>query len=634
LNIKIPKYIGITKSGAKIELHEDAVTQGFADFGKRGKGKSNLLGCMLEIFASRKQSFVVLDPPDAHWGIRFAADKNGKPCGPSGFDVLIVGGEHGDVPLDPHGGRELAQIIVEGDISAVICMKSLGYTEQQRFCADFGEELFKLNRTPRHIAFEEAHNFLPQSLKFDEQKRVLYAMQKIISEGRGSGLGFTLASQRPATVNKDALEMVDNFFALGMIGPNDLDQVERWFEHHVGGRAKKERAAQLEEIIRDIAGMGPGDCWLLSPDWREEIVKFHVRLRVTYHAGRTPKPGERPVNVKKFTMTDAVEKLKKLFAAKKQARQVEIQDLTQAKKTIRDLEKQLRTRSAEVKVETKTITVVDQKAIERAVREHDTKWRAHFQLCARRMSVASVAFGQIENQAIKAGKQLLEPLPPPDTPKFLAGNPTKGAGVQKMKPSGVGESPTRTQVVQPRQNKYVQYRPELTGLVNRPPPSNDGDLPNTLKKILKAIAEFHLLGVRAPSRSMVASWCKVKKTTGTFKNNLSMLRTRGLIENGENDTVSLTAIGLHEAGAVEPSATTRELLERAIKVFGGSAGKILTIIHSARGNHVGREDIAQQLGISSTTGTFKNNLSILRTAGMIEDGPNKTFRIADWMFID
>ena len=75
MSIEIPQFIGTTEGGKHLRLHKDAVTQGFAILGKRGKGKSNLLGCMLEIFAQRKQSFVVLDPPDAHWGIRFAADR-------------------------------------------------------------------------------------------------------------------------------------------------------------------------------------------------------------------------------------------------------------------------------------------------------------------------------------------------------------------------------------------------------------------------------------------------------------------------------------------------------------------------------------------------------------------------------
>jgi hypothetical protein len=163
--IKIPNYLG--KSGKKkIKLHADAVGQGFAILGKRGKGKSILAADMMEIFASRGQSFVVLDPPDAHWGIRYKTDADGKPTGPSGLEVLLVGGEHGDVPLDVRGGKDLANTIVDGDISAVISMKALGFTERQRFCADFAEELFRINKTPRHIFFEEAPNFTPQILKF------------------------------------------------------------------------------------------------------------------------------------------------------------------------------------------------------------------------------------------------------------------------------------------------------------------------------------------------------------------------------------------------------------------------------------------------------------------------------------
>lgn len=373
-HVLIPEYLGVTEGGQRLALPRDAVTQGFNVLGKRGKGKTMMIGCMLETFAIRKQPFVVLDPPDANWGIRFAADSEGRACGPSGFDVLLIGGDHGDVPLDATAGREIARIIVDGNISAVISMRALNYTAQQRFCADFGEELFLLNRTPRHVVFEEAQNLTPQQLKFEEQKRVLYAMTKIVAEGRGLGLGFTIASQRPAKISKDVLEEADNFLALGMIGPRDLDQVTDWFKHHVS-----RDTAKLNAIIDDIAKLKPGDCWLLSPDWLKEIVKMHVRLRVTYHAGRTPKPGEAAVRVEKFSVTEAVEKLKTLFSQKKVAVHQDAQNLKEANAEIRRLRSELRKGPAPVAAPAPAgpkITARDlERAVERATREEAARWR-------------------------------------------------------------------------------------------------------------------------------------------------------------------------------------------------------------------------------------------------------------------
>jgi len=361
VSIHIPHFIGTTESGNKIELQKDAATQGFAVLGKRGRGKSNLAGCMIEIFAAEQVPFVVFDPPGAHWGIRFEAGENGQPIGPSGFDVLLIGGDNADIQLEQTDAKELANIIVDSNLSVVINMKAMTYTAQQRYYADFSEELFRINRTVRHLFFEESQNFAPQMLKFDEQKRALYATEKLIDEGRGIGLGFTLISQRPAAVNKSVLTQTDNFLALGMFAPQDIDQVEDWFKHHVRGDKEK-----LREIVDEIAGMQRGECWLLSPDWKGTMVKFHVRERVTYHAGRTPKPGERTVNVSKFSVTEAVEKLKKAFTTKQVARHKEAQDLGEANKRIRELEKQLRA-SSHKSPSNEAAKQEDPKAIARAV---------------------------------------------------------------------------------------------------------------------------------------------------------------------------------------------------------------------------------------------------------------------------
>jgi len=292
---------------------------------------------------------VALDPPDAHWGIRYEADDEGKPTGPSGFDVLIIGGEHGDIPIEQTNGREAARIIVDGNISCVIEMRALGFTERQRWCADFADEIFRINRTPRHIFFEEAQNFLPQLLKFDEQKAVLYAMSRIIEEGRSSGLGFTIISQRAAKVNKDALTQIDNMIVLGMMGPQDIDQVEEWFKHHFHDKEA------LNAMIATLPKMKAGEAWALMPEHLKEPIHFQVKLRQTYHAGRTPKPGEAKVNVEKFSVSDAVKKLKDSFAERQKEQRLEIQNLNEAKKRIRELEKELQTEKKESRTKSDSV---------------------------------------------------------------------------------------------------------------------------------------------------------------------------------------------------------------------------------------------------------------------------------------
>lgn len=578
--MKVPNYIGTLENGKHLELPEDAITQGFAFMGKRGKGKSNLLGVFLEILLSRGQSFVCLDPPAAHWGIRYAAGPDGRPMGPSGFDVLIIGGAHGDIPIEQTNGREAARIIVDGDISAVVDMKAMGFSERQKWCADFAEELFKINTTPRMIAFEEAHNFLPQQLKFDEQKRVSYAMGKLIEEGRGSGLGYVIASQKTQKVNKDQLTQVDNFFALGMIGPQDIDQVEGWFKHHIRDKEK------LQDVMDDLPKMKAGECWALSPEWLGEITKFNARLRVTYHAGRTPKPGEREVNVSKFSVTDAVKKLRELFAVKQTEVRKDAATLKEANATIRRLESELRKK--DVPQGTKNVPVVDQRAIDRAVKLATKDGSETLRLTRNQLhNVQSVVGSVVEK--LKLITQLKDPVS--ITYEVSAPAPT---------------TPVR----------HADVTPPVTRPTREPAP--EGSI--TIKK--KAREMLHELSVYDPaprSRKQLGAAVALPTKGSTFTGYLSNLRLSGYIsESGE--LVSITPAGRAFIGEPRKSvATTEDMLALWRPRFKAKARLMLDYLIMNYPNFITREALAERVEIPVKGSTFTGYLSNIRLAGLLEE---------------
>jgi hypothetical protein len=599
--MRIPNHIG-TVSDKKLELPEDAVTQGFGIIGKRGKGKSNILASILEIIARRGQSFVVLDPPDAHWGIRFAAGKDGLPVGPSGFDVLLVGGEHGDVPLDPNGGVELAQVIVAGDISCVISLRGMTYTAQQRFAADFGEEIFRINRTPRFIAFEEAHNFLPQQLRFDEQKRVLHAMDRIITEGRSSGLGYAVASQRPARINKDALEEVDNLFALGMPGPNDLDQVENWFKRHVRGDK-----AKLHSILDEIASLPPGECWLLSPDWLGDLVKMRARLRVTYHAGRTPKPGERKVSLAKFSVTEAVKQLKEKFAAKQQQRSQEVADLKEAKTKIRNLENELRkVKSGLSKAPVASAPVVDKKAVQRAVAAVEGQFKAQVAMYRTYVQKLNLAVQRI----LQAAGEVSKIQSPKDVPIKLPKLEEKFHPMLGVAPPGHKFTHVAgTMVSSPARFKRAQAADVAdTG-------NGQVKLTGGAVRMLSALVQWHPRGM---SEGHLRSNAGLSRG-GTFDTYKSYLRSAGLIDKGSDGLLHATEAGIDYFSGDVPTApqSTEEVVAVWKQKLSGGACRMLDVIVQQGGEPISKEELMVAANLSKG-GTFDTYLSYLRTAHLIK----------------
>src|SRR5664279_69914 len=187
-------------------LPDSIVTETVAMLAKRGMGKSNAAVVLAEEMTAAGFQWVAIDPKGDWWGIR--SSSNGK--GP-GLSVPIFGGRHGDVPLEASAGQVMAPLIIERSLTCVLDVSLFSKTEQIRFVTDFAETLFRaISADPRplHLFLEEAEEFLPQRVDA-RSARMVGAYSKISKQGRTSGLGVTLITQRSASLNKDALSQTD-----------------------------------------------------------------------------------------------------------------------------------------------------------------------------------------------------------------------------------------------------------------------------------------------------------------------------------------------------------------------------------------------------------------------------------------
>src|ERR671937_3249497 len=95
-----------------IKIPINAATKTFAILAKRGAGKSYTGAVMAEEFFKQNIPFVVFDPIDVWWGLRLA--KDGKQ---PGLPIVVFGTEHADIPLERTMGRQIAQAIVQQNVS-------------------------------------------------------------------------------------------------------------------------------------------------------------------------------------------------------------------------------------------------------------------------------------------------------------------------------------------------------------------------------------------------------------------------------------------------------------------------------------------------------------------------------------
>ncbi len=150
-NLKISKSLSLT---------DDYVTKTAAILAQRRKGKTYSASVIAEEMVAAKIPFVALDPTGSWWGLRSSADGK-KP----GLPVVILGGQHGDLPLERGAGKFIADLVLDYPGWYVIdfSLFESGAGERQ-FATDFAERLFRRKAQPNmdfpmHLFVDEADRF-------------------------------------------------------------------------------------------------------------------------------------------------------------------------------------------------------------------------------------------------------------------------------------------------------------------------------------------------------------------------------------------------------------------------------------------------------------------------------------------
>jgi len=285
--------IGKSADGAGgFGLPLEAVTQTFGILAKRGVGKTYLALKMVEGMLAVHQQVVVVDPLGVTWGLRL--DAAGQRA--SGAELVIFGGEHGDVPLEETAGAMIAEWVVAEGHSAVLDLSLMRKAAQVRFMTDFAERLYQKNRRPLHLVLDEADAFAPQR-PMPGQQRMLGAVEDLVRRGRARGLGITLVTQRAAVLNKNVLTQVEVLVALRTVGAPDRKAMDEWVQAH--GTAE-ERAT----FMSSLASLPKGTAWFWSPGWLECFTRVAVGRRATYDSSSTPAVGGRAPALRELAPID------------------------------------------------------------------------------------------------------------------------------------------------------------------------------------------------------------------------------------------------------------------------------------------------------------------------------------------
>lgn len=276
---------------AALALPQDVVTSTLIVYGGKGMGKTNFGSVLVEECAAAGLRFAVIDPMGVWWGLRHSEDGKGP-----GIEVLILGGIHGDIPIEPTGGAVVADLVVDEDANVVVDISRRpdgtmwAIAERVRFVRDYCKRLYQRQgekRRPLLQVIDEAARFIPQVLRKDDSDvaACMGAIAVLVEEGRNVGIGVALITQRSARLNKDVAELADCMIAFRTVGPNSRRAVLDWLGEHV----EKDRIKTFDEQLR---AMPRGSAIVVSPGWLEYEGVVPMRMRQTFDSSATPKSGQ------------------------------------------------------------------------------------------------------------------------------------------------------------------------------------------------------------------------------------------------------------------------------------------------------------------------------------------------------
>jgi DNA helicase HerA-like ATPase len=143
----------------KFTLPLETVTESLAILARKRAGKSHTAKRLVEQLHKAHQRVVIIDPKGDWWGLRSSADGKGP-----GLPIVILGGEHGAVPLEAGSGELVARLIVQDRVSALLDLARFRKHEVATFRDTYLQKL-----KARELIAAGRHDVRASGVLFDER---------------------------------------------------------------------------------------------------------------------------------------------------------------------------------------------------------------------------------------------------------------------------------------------------------------------------------------------------------------------------------------------------------------------------------------------------------------------------------
>lgn len=584
----------------------DIVTERTALIGISGGGKTYAGSKLAELVHDAGAQVVIVDTVGNWWGLRL--DAGGKK---PGIQIPILGGDRGDVALDPGHGRLVAETVAETRASMILDVSEMTGGELRRFVTDFATWLLRLKKKrpgPVLVIWEECQDVVPQRV-FGEDAKMVGAVEKLVKQGRNHGVGSMLLSQQPQAVNKAVLNQAQTLFAFRTAGPHERKAIEGWIA-----------AKSIDVDLDELPSLPTGTCFCWSPFWLRTYQKIRVGKRRTFDSTKTPRYGETgataragqltPVDLEKFkaTMGQAIER----------ARAADPEVL---KKRIRDLERDLQVATVALEKASKATPPAKVERVEvPMLADKDIK------------RLERVCLGA-DAQATRLGEQLRQLR---DETKALRESIARATAARAPVASPSDDRLDR--MTRPQVEALIAPLAREAKLRTPAPAADSGDaearpmIGPAHRRILTAVAALQTAGVSAPTSEVVAWLARYSPTSRHFENLRGALRAAGLIEYPDKGRIAVTAAGARATAGVR-AATRDEIQQGAASILDASHHKLLAPLLAAYPDALTAAELADRSGYSVTSRHFENLRGKLRALSMVTYPAKGVARAADDLFL-
>ena len=574
--------------------------------GKTGAGKSSVLRWIVEQLLDQGKRVCIIDPKGDWWGIKSSAD--GKKAG---YPLVIFGDQKvhlsDSIPINARVGREVAELVASGNRPCVIGFRGWMPGDRTKFWIDFASTIFNKNTAPLVLVIDEFHNFAMQGKVLDpEAGKCLHWSNRILTEGRGSGIRVMMSSQRPQKVHKDSLTCAETLIAMRVIHKLDRDAFKDWID----GAGDQERGKM---VLNSLAEMARGEAFVWYPEGKFfERVKF-PKFR-TFDSFKSPTGDEKQHEPKGWADIDLGEVKDRLAGAIEEAKANDPKELRQQlARTKKDLDVALRTKDAP------TASLSETKEAQKEAHKYRTLLEGAMKILAEittRNFDSTVPKEQIEaaiKSAVDNAVKRVEGAIEGRKKEFEGFKKNIHAALRRMQ----AQLDTDIQVkVDVKHNEphtvTVSPRTQQTAVVPL-----SGELTNPEQRIIDAIAWMESIGTTEPEQPAVAFLAGYRYGGGAYNNPRGSLRSKGLVEYRGNK-IALTDSGRQLANQQEHSLTTEELQKRVMDRLPTPEQRVLAPLLKAYPDTMTNESLAEASGYVVNTGGYNNPRGRLRTLGLIE----------------